>query len=59
MENTDDTLSDQGIDSNHPLSIVSIFSGNYVICYIVLMEYMIPMTRAPPLDTEIDDSNTT
>ncbi|MCJ1260481.1 hypothetical protein MMC22_000342 [Lobaria immixta] len=28
MENTDDTLSDQGIDSDHPLSISST-TGNY------------------------------
>ena len=31
MENTDDTLPDQGIDSDHPLSVVSLLSGNYVI----------------------------
>ena len=49
--NTDNTLPDQDIDSDHPLSIVSLFSGNHVICYIVLMDYMIPMTRAPPLET--------
>ena len=51
MENTDDTLPDQGIDSDNTLSIVSLFSGNYVICYIELMDYMISMTRAPPLET--------
>lgn len=33
MANTDDTLPDQGMDSDYPLSIVNLFSGNYVIFY--------------------------